>query len=100
MNQYKEAGGCVSRAHIREIISGLPETLGHPHPDKRDVFLIRVEQLADTHGDYTQWKAPTWLCAVHASVADHPMCIGHMSLIGACTRIGRHDKNSVSCICT
>ena len=59
MSQYKEAGGCVSRPHIREIISGLPETLGHPCPNRPDWFLIRVEQLADTHGDYTQWKAPT-----------------------------------------
>ena len=59
MNQCKEAKGCVSRAHIREIISGLPATLGHPHESKRDVFLIRVEQLEDSHEDYTQWKAPT-----------------------------------------
>ena len=59
MNQYEEAGGCVSRADIREIMMALPETLGHPCPDRRDFFLIRVEQLADTHGDYRQWKAPT-----------------------------------------
>ena len=59
MNQYEEAGGCVSRADIREIMMALPGTLGHPCPDRRDVFLIRVDQLAETHGDYKQWKAPT-----------------------------------------
>ena len=59
MNQYEEAGGCVSRAHIREIMLALPETLGHLCPDRRDVFLIRAEQLAETHDDYKQWKAPT-----------------------------------------
>ena len=58
MNQCKERV-CISRDNIREIMSGLPETLGHPHPDKRDVFLIRVEQLAETHGDHKQWKAST-----------------------------------------
>ena len=100
MNQHKEAKGCVSRAHIREIIQNLPETLGHLHETKQDVFMIRIEQLEDTHEDYQRWKAPTRLCAVHASVADHPMCIGHLSPIGACIRIGRDDNNSVSCICT
>ena len=100
MNQHKEAKGCVSRAHIREIMDALPETLGHRHETERDVFWIRVEQLEDTHDDYQRWKAPTGLCAVHASVADHLMCIGNPSPIGACIRIGRDDNNSVSCICT
>ena len=99
MNQCKERG-TISREQIREMISGLPETLGHMHETRKDVFLIRVEQLEDTHEDYQRWKAPTGLCAVHASVADHPMCIGHLSPIGACIRIGRDDNNSVSCICT
>ena len=100
MNQHKEAKGCVSRANIREIMANLPDTLGHLHETKPDVFMIRVEQLEDTHEDYQRWKAPTGLCAVHASVADHPMCIGHLSPIGAYIRIGRADNISVSCICT
>ena len=58
MNQCRERG-CISRDTIREIISGLPDTLGHPHESKRDVFLIRVEQLEESHDDYKQWKAPT-----------------------------------------
>ena len=100
MNQHKEAKGCVSRVHIREIMDNLPDTLGHRHETKPDVFMIRVEQLEDTHEDYQRWKAPTGLCAVHASVADHPMCIGHLSPIGAYIRIGRVDNISVSWKCT
>ena len=57
MNQCKERG-CISRDNIREIILGLPETLGHMHETRRDVFLIRVEQLEESHDDYKQWKAP------------------------------------------
>ena len=58
MNQCKERG-CISRDIIREVTSGLPETLGHMHDTKRDTFLIRVEQLEEPHDDYKQWKAPT-----------------------------------------
>ena len=58
MNQCKERG-TISRGKIREIIMGLPDTLGYVHETKRDTFMIRVEQLAEDHEDYASWKAPT-----------------------------------------
>ena len=98
MNQCKERG-TITRDQISEIITRLPATLGYVHDTKRETFMVRVQQLEEGHEDYDNWKAPTRLCASHVRVADHPMCIGHISLVGACIRLGQTCTHSVSCMC-
>ena len=57
MNQCKELG-TITRDQICEIITELPETLGHVHETKRDTFMVRVQQLEEGHEDYDSWNAP------------------------------------------
>ena len=57
MNQCKERG-TITRVQFREILLELPDTLGHMHESKRNVFMIRVEQLEPSNEDYDSWKAP------------------------------------------